>query len=121
VAIRDALLISLVGISVVFFGLLLTSWLISAIAMVPAWLQRRRQRRVPPPPFPAARENAPLVAIPAPSADAAAVIAALLEVEMRLHGGEPPRRFTFRRDPQLRGWGGEGVRGDSKPATRGVR
>jgi Na+-transporting methylmalonyl-CoA/oxaloacetate decarboxylase gamma subunit len=120
VAIRDALLISLVGMGVVFLGLLLTSWLISAIALVPAWLERRRQRRVPPPAAPLARENAPPAVVPVPSADAAAVIAALLEVEMRLYGGEQPRRFTFRRDPQQQVWGGDGVRGDSKPA-RGVR
>ncbi len=119
-AISDALVISLVSMVVVFLGLLLTSWLISAIALVPAWLERRRQRHFPPPAAPVVRESAPVLIIPPPPADAAAVIAALLEVEMRLHGAEQPSRFTFRRDAQPRSWGGEGVRGDHRPA-RGVR
>jgi len=117
VAIRDALIVSLVGISVVFFGLLLTSWLISAISLVPAWINRRRTAPPPPAPVPAAapREAVPLAITPVPPADAAAVIAALLEVEMRLHGGDRLARFTFRRDPAAPDWRGDAGKRSGQP------
>lgn len=114
-AIRDALIVSLVGMGVVFFGLLLTSLLISAISLVPAWINRRRQAPQPPPPPPAPREAVPMAITPVPSPDTAAVIAALLEVEMRLHGGERPGRFTFRRDPAAPDWRGDAGRRSGQP------
>ena len=114
-AIRDALIVSLVGMAVVFSGLLLTSLLISAISLVPAWINRRRQAPPPPPPQPALRETAPPVITPVPPPDTAAVIAALLEVEMRLHGGERPARFTFRRDPAAPDWRGDAGRRSGQP------
>jgi len=120
VAISDAIIISLVGMGVVFFGLLVTSWLISAIALVPAWMERRRQA-APPPPIPVVYETVQPVITPAPPPDTAAVIAALLEVEMRLHGGDRPSRFTFRRDPQTQAWSGDGGGRDNRPVIRGVR
>jgi Na+-transporting methylmalonyl-CoA/oxaloacetate decarboxylase gamma subunit len=118
-AISDGLIISLVGMGVVFFGLLVTSWLISAISLVPAWLERRRHA-VPPQAVALIKETVQPVITPTPSPDTAAVIAALLEVEMRLHGGDRIGRFTFRRDPQARDWSVEGGRRDNKP-VRGVR
>ncbi len=118
-AIRDALIVSLVGMGVVFSGLLLTSFLISAISQVPAWINRRRTAfpSPPPPPVsaPAPREAVPLAITPVPPADAAAVIAALLEVEMRLHGGERPARFTFRRDPAAPDWRGDAGKRSGQP------
>jgi Na+-transporting methylmalonyl-CoA/oxaloacetate decarboxylase gamma subunit len=117
VAIRDALIVSLVGMGVVFFGLLLTSWLISAISLVPAWINRRRTAPPPPPPMspPAPREAVPLAITPVPPADAAAVIVALLEVEMRLHGGDRSARFTFRRDPAAPDWRGDAGKRSGQP------
>jgi len=118
-AISDGIIISLVGMGVVFCGLLLTSWLISAISLVPAWLERRRQA-VPPPVVPVTRETFQPVITPIPPPDTAAVIAALLEVEMRLYGGDRPSRFTFRRDPLVQSWSADGGRRDNWP-VRGVR
>jgi Na+-transporting methylmalonyl-CoA/oxaloacetate decarboxylase gamma subunit len=119
VAIRDAIIVSLVGMGVVFSGLLLTSWLISAISLVPAWLERRR-RSVQPPPAPAVKEMVPALIVPAPPPAVAAVIAALLEVEMRLHGGDLTHRFTFRRDPVVSAWRSESGKRSDQP-NRGVR
>ncbi|MCG2812339.1 MAG: OadG family protein [Candidatus Aminicenantes bacterium] len=118
-AISDGIIISLVGIGVVFSGLLLTSWLISAISLVPVWLERRRQIASPPPVAVVKETMAPVI-WPVPPADTAAVIAALLEVEMRLHGGDRLSRFTFRRDPSLATWRDE--TGTSPiPPIRGAR
>lgn len=97
-AISDGFIISLVGIGVVFAGLLITSWLISAISLVPVWLERRRQIASPAP-APVVKDNMAPDILPVPPADTAAVIAALLEVEMRLHGGDRLNRFTFLRQP----------------------
>jgi Na+-transporting methylmalonyl-CoA/oxaloacetate decarboxylase gamma subunit len=105
VAIRDAIVVSLVGMGVVFFGLLVTSWLISAIALVPAWVNRRRQAPAPPaPPQSAAPARDMRSVSPPPAPDVLAVISALLEVEMRLHGGARSGRFTFRRDASAGHW-----------------
>lgn len=103
-AIRDALIVSLAGMGVVFFGLLVTSWLISAIALVPAWLAKARKKAAVPAVVPPPKAAVPPQVIPLPTADEAAVIAALLEVEMRLHGGDQSSRFTFRSDAQARSW-----------------
>lgn len=116
-AISDGFIISLVGISVVFCGLLITSWLIAAISLVPVWLERRRQIASPPP---VAKETMAPVIWPVPTADTAAVIAALLEVEMRLHGGDRLSRFTFRRDPALSSWREE-IGTPPNPPIRGAR
>jgi len=118
VAIRDALIVSLVGMGVVFVGLLLTSFLISAISLVPVWF--RRSRQTPPPAPPAPREVSLPAIVPAPPADTAAVIAALLEVEMRLHGGDSSARFTFRRDPTVPDWRGDAGKRSGQP-IKGVR
>ena len=69
-AIRDALIVSLVGMGVVFLGLLLTSWLISAIALVPSWAGRRRQPKAAPP---APAPSAPVLVSPAAVSPAPAV------------------------------------------------
>jgi len=117
VSIRDALIVSLVGMGVVFIGLLLTSWLISAIALVPSWLGRRRQEpAAAPSPPPPASAGPPRPAVPpVPDPDTAAVIAALLDVEMRLFGGLGGGRFTFRRDAAAADWRGDAALRSGKP------
>ena len=119
-AIRDALIVALVGMGVVFSGLLLTSFLISAISLVPAWIKRSRQAPPSPVPSSAPREALPLAITPVPPAEAAAVIAALLEVEMRLYGGDRSARFTFRRDPAAPDWRGDAGKRSGQP-IKGVR
>ncbi|HUU04643.1 MAG TPA: OadG family protein [Patescibacteria group bacterium] len=118
-AISDGFIISLVGIGVVFGGLLITSLLISAISLVPVWLERRRLV-APPPPVAVVQETLAPVILPVPPADTAAVIAALLEVEMRLHGGDRLSRFTFRRDPALSSWREE-IGTPPNPSIKGAR
>ena len=119
-AIRDALIVSLVGIGVVFSGLLLTSFLISAISLVPAWVTRRKQAPPSAPPVAAPREVVPAAITPPPPPDTAAVIVALLEVEMRLHGGDRSARFTFRHDPAAPDWRGDAGKRSGQP-IKGVR
>lgn len=118
-AIRDALIVSLVGMGVVFSGLLLTSWLISAISLVPAWFNRRRQgppaRALDPAPASGPSAAAAMAIVPAPDPDTAAVIAALLDVELRLYGGQRNDRFTFRRDPAAADWRGDAALRSGKP------
>lgn len=117
-SIRDALIVSLVGMGVVFVGLVVTSWLISAISLVPAWMGRRRHdaAAAPPPPAQTAVAAPAAAAVaPAPDPDTAAVIAALLDVEMRLYGGLRGDRFTFRRDPAAADWRGDAALRSGKP------
>jgi len=107
------------GISVVFFGLLVTSLLISAISRVPAWITRWRASAPPAAPGPAV--NPVLAAItPAPSPEMAAVISALLEVEMRLFVGDRSSRFTFRPETAGADWRGDAARRSAQP-IKGVR
>ncbi len=121
----DALIVSLAGISVVFFGLLVTSLMISAISLVPAWIQRRKQAvdaAAPPPAAASAplREAAPPAVIPPPAPAVLAVIGALLDVEMRLHGVDRSDRFTFRNDPDAHEWRGDAGKRSAQP-IKGVR
>ncbi len=124
-AIRDALIISLVGMGVVFSGLLLTSFLISAISLVPAWIQRRKlapAAEASPPAAAAAplREAVPPAVFPPPAPAVLAVIGALLDVEMRLHGVNRSDRFTFRNDPDAHEWRGDAGMRSAQP-IKGVR
>lgn len=116
--IRDALIVSLAGITVVFLGLLVTSWLISAISLLTARIQRRREA-------PAAAsvplyEATPPVVIPPPAPGVLAVIAALLDVEMRLHGVGRSERFTFRGGADAHDWRGDAGMRSGQP-IKGVR
>lgn len=85
----DALIVTGLGMAVVFTGLLLTSGLIVTFGL----LGRRRE----------AREDAAPVAAPAAAGpaevppDVLAVITAVLEVERRLHRAESGGRMTIRR------------------------
>ena len=86
----DGLVITALGMSVVFSGLILTSLLIVSFSVVPKLLSRGEKRSRPPTP-----------AVPALSAPAddrvVAVITAVLEVERRLHGLETGGRLTIHR------------------------
>lgn len=120
----DALIVSLAGITVVFIGLLVTSLMISAISRVPAWIQRRKPApEAAAPPTAAShslREPAPPVVIPPPAPAVLAVISALLDVEMRLHGIGRSDRFTFRNDPDAHEWRGDAGMRSAQP-IKGVR
>lgn len=121
--IRDALIVSLAGITVVFLGLLVTSWLISAISLLTARIQRRRE--APAATAPAAAsvplyEATPPVVIPPPAPGVLAVIAALLDVEMRLHGVGRSERFTFRGGADAHDWRGDAGMRSGQP-IKGVR
>ncbi len=87
----DALIVTGLGMAVVFTGLLLTSGLIVTFGL----LGRRREARdgaVPPP------AAAPAAAGPAEvPQDVLAVITAVLEVERRLYRAESGGRMTIRR------------------------
>ena len=88
----DGLLITALGMGVVFVGLILTSLLIVSFSVVPQLLKRRA---------PAATPEAPPAATPgvAPPADVriVAVITAALEIERRLRGLETGGRLTIQR------------------------
>jgi hypothetical protein len=125
VTLSDALIVSLAGIAVVFFGLLVTSLMISAISLVPAWIQRRKPAPGAEAQLSAAasaplREAAPPVVVPPPAPAVLAVISALLDVEMRLHGADRPTRFTFRNDPDAHEWRGDAGMRSAQP-IKGVR
>ncbi len=88
----DGLVITALGMSVVFSGLILTSLLIVSFSVVPKLLSRGEKRSRPPTPTPA------VPALSAPADDrVVAVITAVLEVERRLHGLETGGRLTIHR------------------------
>jgi len=88
----DALLITVLGIMVVFSGLVLTALLIASFA-----LTGKKKKKAPAQAVaavePRPEEPAPNKPLPA---DVLAVIAAVLEVELRLTLGVDESRFTFR-------------------------
>lgn len=90
--ITEALVITGLGVGVVFSGLILTSLLISSFTFFPNMLRRLKT------PGPSQAVPVEKAAI-SPSADAetAAVIAVLLEVEYRLSLPLLEGRFTFRK------------------------
>ena len=86
----DALLISLLGMAVVFAGLALTALLVFMVAQLPQLAARLSAPKQPPrgTSQEAARQNPVDPTI-------VAVIAAALEVERRLHRAELGRRLTI--------------------------
>jgi Na+-transporting methylmalonyl-CoA/oxaloacetate decarboxylase gamma subunit len=94
VDIVEALVITGLGVGVVFSGLILTSLLISSFTFFPSLIQWFKK------PKPEATVIAPVeTAVISPPADpeTAAVIAVLLEVEFRLKLPLLEGRFTFRK------------------------
>ena len=89
---RDALVISMLGMAVVFAGLALTALLVFLVGSLPQLgqrLSRRRDRRE--------RGPQPTTAPTAVDPEVVAVIAAALEVERRLHHAERGQRLTIER------------------------
>ncbi len=90
--IADALVITALGISVVFSGLILTALLISSLSFFPAMMKSRNKKTA---------DKAVTSAVPAPEApiepEIIAVLTAVLETEIRLHRAYGSSRFTFRR------------------------
>lgn len=91
----DALIISALGMGVVFGGLTLTAVLILAVSRLPEALARLRRPRVEP-------HQPPGMPRRAADPEIVAVIAAALEVERRLHRAEEGRRLTIEREQQHR-------------------
>jgi len=88
---NDALIVTGLGMAVVFTGLLLTSGLIVTFGLI----GRAREARLESAPAPAA---SPAAAAPAEvPQDVLAVITAVLEVERRLYRAESGGRMTIRR------------------------
>jgi Na+-transporting methylmalonyl-CoA/oxaloacetate decarboxylase gamma subunit len=94
VDIADALVITALGISVVFCGLILTALLISSLSFIPALLKSRNSKPVATPVMTAAPAPEPAIA-----PEIIAVLTAVLETEIRLHRAYGSSRFTFRRSP----------------------
>lgn len=91
----EALIVTGLGMGVVFIGLALTALMIWSFRAVPEFLQRRRQSATPPP------------AAVGPVADAApldpqvlAVILTVLEIELRLNAPDRGSRLTLPRQRQ---------------------
>jgi Na+-transporting methylmalonyl-CoA/oxaloacetate decarboxylase gamma subunit len=85
----DALTISLLGIGVVFLGLIFTSLLISSFSTIPRLFARKEK---PAPATATAPAAGPPVEI---DPDILAVLTTVLEVELRLHAGRHGQRLTI--------------------------
>lgn len=92
---NDALIVTALGMSVVFSGLILTALLISVFGLA------SRPRSDAAEATPAPREPSEGVSPPA-SPEILAVITAVLEVERRLSGAEAGRRLTIARSTDPR-------------------
>ena len=85
-SLSDALVITALGMGVVFIGLILTAMLISSFGLVARFQERRANRSNP-----VAQADAPMAAGPVDDATLA-IIWTVLVVERRLNrGGEPGR------------------------------
>ncbi len=93
----DALTLTVLGMGVVFCGLLLTSLVIILLGVVPRLLQRRRQAPQPSSEVATATVSTQPAKGEAVSPEVLSVIAAVLEVERRLYHSEGPGRFTMGR------------------------
>lgn len=91
----DALVVTFLGVSVVFTGLILTYLIIVAIIQIPVLAEKLKRPKTVLAPQPegktAAETQTPV------SAEKMAVIATVLEVELRLRNSMANTRFTFRR------------------------
>lgn len=95
----DALIITALGMGMTFAGLILTSLLILSFPLLGRLTGQAAESApaagaAPPPP----------AAVPAPDPDVLAVIAAVLEVELRLYHSLQGQRLTIARDGSATGW-----------------
>jgi len=91
VELADALTVAIAGMSVVFFGLILTSLIISAFSFVPNLLESIKNRAKL-----KSGENQRKVVLENVDPDILAVIATVLEVERRLQYSYRVSKFTFK-------------------------
>lgn len=93
----DAVVVALVGMGVVFTGLLLTSLTIWSFSVVPPlWKKLTEKNKAAAIADANSAQPAVPVASPVPDPDVFAVIVTVLEVERRLHFAERMSRYTFR-------------------------
>jgi len=91
VELTDALTVAIAGMSVVFFGLILTSLIISAFSFVPNLLESIKNHTKS-----KSAENQGKVVLENVDPDILAVIATVLEVERRLQYSYRVSKFTFK-------------------------
>ena len=87
---QDALIISLSGYSVVFFGLLVTSLIIFSFSAIPKWWQSIKNRKT------SNTESVSKVEYRKVEPEVLAAIATVIEVERRLRAGDSTRKYTFK-------------------------
>ncbi|HOT00797.1 MAG TPA: OadG family protein [Acidobacteriota bacterium] len=91
----EALMVTGLGMSVVFIGLALTALMIWSFRVVPEFLQRMRRPAAPPPPaVETVADSAPL------DPQVLAVILTVLEIELRLNAPDRGSRLTLTRQRQ---------------------
>jgi Na+-transporting methylmalonyl-CoA/oxaloacetate decarboxylase gamma subunit len=100
----EALTVTLLGISIVFVGLVLCILFINGfnrVARHVKWGEEGHGHGAAPPPKPAAPSPAPTVVqaapVVAPTPEVLAAIVATLEMEHRLYGSHTTQRLTIRR------------------------
>ncbi len=93
----DALTITLLGMAVVFCGLLLTATLIWSFSAVPAAAARIRRGTSP-----GAATVDPVTDTPPVPPEILAVITTVLEIERRLYRSDPGGRLTITRHNEVR-------------------
>ena len=91
----DALTITVLGLAVVFSGLLLTAALISSFSVIPQLLQRVSRTSS------ATKEPPTTLQGPPVSPEVLSVIATVLEIERRLYHADPGGRLTIIRRKEV--------------------
>ncbi len=93
---NDALIVTALGIAVVFSGLILTSLMISTFPLVPRLADKfKRNPQSRPQPESPIKTGQPPAKI---SPDIVAVISAVVEVEARIRRASAGSKYTFKRD-----------------------
>lgn len=94
---KDALMITALGITVVFTGLIMTSLMISTFPLFPRLADKFKRKSSKPQPQtePLANSGKPAIDV---SPDIVAVISAVVEVENRIRRASAGSKFTFKRE-----------------------
>jgi len=98
VEMKDALIVTFLGIAVVFSGLIMTSMMISAFSFFPRMAQKIKNALSRPQPQPA---ESPVETVDhriEVSPDIVAVISAVIEAENRIRWASAASKFTFRQE-----------------------
>ena len=113
-SLNDALIITSLGLGVVFSGLILTAMLISSLSVIPALLKKGPKKINS-----NLREEPQTAAAVEAEPEIIAVITAVLETEIRIHRAYGSSQFTFRRfSAQSLGWTANDP-GSNLPQARG--